>query len=791
MRKWIVTFFLLAASMAWAQDDSELRQIYMQAEEEYTIGHFDASIRLLNENIAGFDGALKTSAYRLLSLCYLGKDHVQDAEKYASLLLKEDPYYSTSIHDPLRFADMIERLKRGEETTITTASQQAESIEEAPVPVTLITEEMIKAIGARTLKDVLLAYVPGITSVESSNEVNVAMHGVYSGGQEKILIMLNGQRMNARVTNKAAPDYSISLEKVKQIEVLRGPASSLYGNVALMAVVNLITKDGSEINGVEASVGFGNFKQKKGSILFGTRFINMDFMAWGTIYASDGQKRFVAAEKSVGPNPHDGYAWTEAYNRLPSYDFGFNFKWWKLSLSFNQRYGKKVPVYADVYTSMGSLYDYNKYRVIDGEGPGHGMSFTHAGLLYSDKFNNCSFNIEAYFDLNKSNLYSIIGDEVEGNATDGSVYYSALQIMKWSEFSIGGTATLNYSYPQIGHLGKGNILAGLQMEYMRLYGTEGLLGSDYTNITTYWPTDAFRLGGESTYSPFIQLKHYFNEKLILNSGVRYDIKRRVNKKMKSSISPRVSFIYLPNKKINLKLNYGRSFVDAPYFYRYNQSPSYQGPEDMEPEYMEAIQVSFNYQPIPGLSYNGVLFYNNLEGLIYRDNAAKSDEPHYINGGKLKVFGIENVLEYQRPRFRANFNMTYQSALSGENYNLSGHQIYNVPNWFMNATLSGNLVHKTDHKFWLYANGRLIGKQLSPIDNIQIGGNTVVDMNYQLPIVFTMNLGARYYFHNVELELTTYNLFDKTYYQGGSTLVPYIQQGFSILGTVRYILKKKK
>ena len=128
MRKWIVTFFLLAASMAWAQDDSELRQIYMQAEEEYTIGHFDASIRLLNENIAGFDGALKTSAYRLLSLCYLGKDHVQDAEKYASLLLKEDPYYSTSIHDPLRFADMIERLKRGEETTITTASQQAESI---------------------------------------------------------------------------------------------------------------------------------------------------------------------------------------------------------------------------------------------------------------------------------------------------------------------------------------------------------------------------------------------------------------------------------------------------------------------------------------------------------------------------------------------------------------------------------------------------------------------------------------------------------------------------------------
>ena len=138
-------------SAMWAQEENDLRQIYRQAEEEYAIGRFDSSIRLLDGNLSDFDGALKTSAYRLLSLCYLGKESVSEAELYASLLLKEDPYYSTSINDPLRFADLIERLKRGEETTITTASQQAESIEEAPVPVTLITQEMIKASGARTL----------------------------------------------------------------------------------------------------------------------------------------------------------------------------------------------------------------------------------------------------------------------------------------------------------------------------------------------------------------------------------------------------------------------------------------------------------------------------------------------------------------------------------------------------------------------------------------------------------------------------------------------------------------
>ena len=790
MKAWLFIFFLLMSSVVRAQEESDLLQVYMQAKSEYDIGHFDASIRLLNENMDSFNKALKVSAYRLMSLCYLGKDEQAEAERFATALLKEDPYYNVTIHDPLRFSDLIGRLKKGEKTTITTASQQAESVEEAPVPVTLITEEMIKAIGARNLKDVLMAYVPGVTSVESPNEVNVAMHGVYSAGQEKILIMLNGQRMNARVTNKAAPDYSISLEKIKRIEVLRGPASSLYGNVALTAVVNLITKDGLDVNGVDVSVGFGTFGQKKGSILFGKRFMDMDFMAWGSIYASDGQKRFVPAQEAIGTNPHDGYAWVEAYNRLPSYDFGFNFKWWKLALIFNQRYGKKVPVYADVYSSMGALYDYDEYRVINADGPGHGMSFTHAGLSYSDELGSWNIGITAYFDLNKSSQYSIIGDGVEGTAVGDSVKnYSPFQVMNWSEYSVGGLALANYNYSKLGRLGKGNILLGMQMEYMHLYGAEGLIGDNFTDITMHWPTNPVQLGSESMYSPLIQLKHYFNDKWVLNAGARYDIKKRVNGDVKTSLSPRISLIYMPNDKMSIKLNYGRSFVDAPYFYRYNQSPSYKGPEDMAPEDMEAIQASFDYQPIQGLSYNTVVFYNNLTGLIYRDQTAEGNEPRYINAGKLRTIGWENSLQYRQSRWMANFNLTYQSALEGENYNLSGRRIYNVPNWFMNMTLNGHIIKRTNHNLEAYATGRLTGKQLSPIDHVLIGGHTVVDMDNQLPAVFTMNAGVRYRYRNVELGLATYNLFNKTYYQGGSTFVPYIQQGFSLLGTIRYVFNK--
>ena len=153
------------------------------------------------------------------------------------MLLNINPYY-TSVRDPIRFVDMIAQLKSGRSSTVTTASSQAESINEAPVPVTIITREMIDQLSNnKSIGQILAAYVPGLCEVSSYYISNLAMHGVYTASQEKILIMENGHRLNMRSTNNGKLDYAISTEKIDHIEVLRGPASSLYGNVALTAVV--------------------------------------------------------------------------------------------------------------------------------------------------------------------------------------------------------------------------------------------------------------------------------------------------------------------------------------------------------------------------------------------------------------------------------------------------------------------------------------------------------------------------------------------------------------------------
>ena len=131
----LVVCMMLMPLIVSAQEKQNQRQVYEKAEEAYQIGQLDQAIDLLEDHLNDFSGNLRQSALRLVSICYLAQDDKESSEKYARLLLSINPYY-TSVQDPIRFEDMIALLKSGRSSTVTTASSQAESINEAPVPVT-------------------------------------------------------------------------------------------------------------------------------------------------------------------------------------------------------------------------------------------------------------------------------------------------------------------------------------------------------------------------------------------------------------------------------------------------------------------------------------------------------------------------------------------------------------------------------------------------------------------------------------------------------------------------------
>ena len=783
-----ILIFLFFPTCVIAQDASQLQQTYLQAEEEYNNGRFDKSILLLNKHLDYFTGTLKSSAYRLIALCYLEQDNKAQAERNVSMLLKFDPYYSVSIHDPLRFVDMVTKMKKGE-ATITTASQQSENLNEVPVPVTLITEKMIKTIGAKTLKDVLLAYVPGMNDVVSANEVNVAMRGIYTSGQQKILILLNGHRMNSRTYNGANPDFSISLPKIKQIEVLRGPASSLYGNVALTAVINIITKSGRDIDGIQAGLLAGSNDEYGADLLFGKHYLNSDFTLWASVYKADGENYFIERRKALGDFPKDGYAILGGYRDKPSYDYGFTFSWNNLSFLFNQRYSKMIEPFnslGNMLVNPGGVHDYKKYRLWDGkEGPGAGFNFTHSEIKYSKETGKWGYDVTTYLDFNKNSLYTALADtaNLPENSLQNILQKSGpWQILKWDEYSLGLSAKSIFSYGTEKR-NSGNLTFGFQVEYMNLYSQLRCNGYNYQEIVSV--DDFIALGGETTYSAFVQNKHYISSSWIMNTGLRLDFKDRKSGKWVKALSPRMALIYVhPSKTYNAKLSYSHSFVDAPYFYRYNYGiVSFTGGENLSPEHLDSWQLTLGYTPKPSFNFELNTFYNNLSDFIYNDKTADIGqlESPFKNAGMMKTIGIEGSSSITVPRASLNFNFTWQHVLSGKNYSFRGSRIYNIPPFTSNLTIN--------YKLWESAKWGIISlrsnlcytsSQLSPIvgagKDIMIGGIGVKMPDNEINRRILWNGGIGYEKSKFNIEAQCYNILDYRYSQGGTTIVPYVQPG---------------
>ena len=798
----IMTALLLPMNIQ-AQDSGASRDIYTQAENEYKIGRFDSALDLLETNINDFQGNLKQNAYRLISLCFLAQDNWERSEYYANLLLKENPYYS-SVQDPVRFEEMISRLKMGRGTTITTASSQAESVLETPVPVTIITAEMIDALGYnKSLNQILAAYVPGITEVASRNLDNIAMHGAYTSGQEKILIMENGHRLNARSTNLGRTDYAISTQKIDHIEVLRGPASSLYGNVALTAVVNIITKDGSSINGVSARYGYGSRNTHKADILAGMHFMNYDISMWGSIYTSKGEERYISPTydqsldiyRAAPPLIYGGNAYINKYTDKPSYDVGINLKLNDFNLMFSRKSGKKTQQ----FSMMGHTYNYDAYRRFNGLKPGYGMDENHANFGYMKNWEKFSLNASIYGDWYDISDYSVASDAMfysefnddgtpkkdeQGNPVI-TEWQGAYQVYAWKEMTIGGTVRGDCNYT-LGSM-NGSLLAGLQYEYFSLYDTYGMVGRNYDAIqfVIKESENPILTGRENIISFFLQDKHYFTKKIILNAGLRFDSKYRANSVRINALSPRVAFIYMPKNDFSMKLSYSRSFVDAPYFYRRNIDNSYLGAEDLKPEYLNAIQFDILGEIKPlHLTYDVNLFYNKFTDIIYAIPGAGLEDAKFRNSGKLEIMGAEMDVHYNHKRLKADLIASYSYLLSAKDYYYKDNHIYAIPNFVTNGVFSYQILDKTSHRLWVTSNIRFSTNSYVNILNTE----TYEDGKMSSNILF--DLGTKYQIGNhVTLQVNCENIFDKTTYMSGATLasMPWYKPGRTFMANVKFTL----
>ena len=522
---------------------------------------------------------------------------------------------------------------------VSSASGYEEQFNEIPTPMTIISPKMIKNIGAKNLKDVLITYVPGMTYVQDHNEVNVAGRGIYTSSQQKMLIMLNGHRLNSRSFSGANPDYSISLDKIECIEVLRAPVSSLYGNAALTAVINIITnslgKKGTERKETQINVSVGNYGQRKLSVIHRDDFNNekRDLLVWGTYYQSDGENVNVPAEEDYSREPKDSHAILDGFNEPASYDVGINYELGDFTLLANQRASKYTEPFSSGGDVTGESYNNSDYRKIRDQGPGQLQKFSHLGLDYNkglDKGLNLQFQL--YYDLYEHNSHKIVEPTQDKH-----------NFLAWNEQAYGLLAQLNGSYTIDSN--KSIWMVGIQEDRMTVEDSE-LLTRTGSEWASFFDDNGYKVldtGRERISSVFAQIKHRFSGEWIGNFGMRFDRKKRHQGETLDEISPRLALIWVPKDNFDVKLSYSKAFMDAPHWYRYSALPSYVGSKSLKPEYMDSYQLTPTIKLANGKVINSLnFFYNKFSDFIWRNNNVF---PQYQNAGFLKVWGIENEILY--------------------------------------------------------------------------------------------------------------------------------------------------
>ncbi len=152
-----------------------------------------------------------------------------------------------------------------EETVVVSGSRAEEKLVNTPVTMTVIGAQQIERATSPNFAE-LLRSVPGLNITQTSaRDINVtsrAPTGTLATGQ---LALLDGRSLYQDFFGFVMWDFlPVNLNEIKQVEVIRGPASAVWGANAVNGVINVITKTPREMLGTTATFGLGTFARAGG-----------------------------------------------------------------------------------------------------------------------------------------------------------------------------------------------------------------------------------------------------------------------------------------------------------------------------------------------------------------------------------------------------------------------------------------------------------------------------------------------------------------------------------------------
>ncbi len=166
---------------------------------------------------------------------------------------------------------------------VNTVDRQESTVGHSAAAVFVITPEMIKRSGVRSIPEAL-RMAPGITVAKiTSSTWAISARGFNGRFANKLLVQIDRRVVYTPTFGGVFWDIQdVVLEDIERIEVIRGPGTVAWGSNAVNGVINIITKNSKDTQGALVQSGGGNYQQDFNTIRYGGR-VNEDFTwnFWG------------------------------------------------------------------------------------------------------------------------------------------------------------------------------------------------------------------------------------------------------------------------------------------------------------------------------------------------------------------------------------------------------------------------------------------------------------------------------------------------------------------------------
>jgi outer membrane receptor for ferrienterochelin and colicins len=496
----------------------------------------------------------------------------------------------------------IEDLMRTEVETVYGASKFQQKVAEAPASVTIITDDQIRKYGYRTLAEILRS-VPGffVDYDRSYSYVGVrgfSRPGDYSSG---LLLLIDGHRTNDNVYDSpnSGTEFGMDVDLIKRVEVIRGPASVLYGANAFFGVINIITRRGCDVRGPEISIDAGSLGAYRARATCGIDLLKGPEMLFSaSIYDSHGNQ-YLFFPEFISPATNNGIAVDADHDRLHNFFFSLQYHNFSIQAA-NNWHEKGIPT-----ASFGSVFNDSRGHTIDRS--------SLVDLKYERRFAS--------------------GWDVQGRASYDESGYTGTYVMDRA-----GTGVP----PFVLNLDRGwgnwwtvEIAASRQLWNANLLtiGTESRFNTnqDQSNSDLLPNVVYFNLRQHSTIPAlYVQDEYSIRKDLIFSGGVRYDHYAAFG----GSANPRFALIYSPWSRTTIKLLYGQAFR-APSAYELYLS----GQAPLVPETIKAPEIALEHHLTQSLRVSASGFYNIIDKLIIQQ-ADESGNIVFTNQGNIHTKGLD-------------------------------------------------------------------------------------------------------------------------------------------------------